>query len=100
MYQVVFRQRNEEELIINNVKANLTILDIAFDYNIDIQSFCGGAGICKKCQIQIEEGGEFLEGENKNSESVDKVLACQSTLINGMIGRVVIKLDQKQENDL
>ncbi|WP_276504902.1 2Fe-2S iron-sulfur cluster binding domain-containing protein [Terrimonas pollutisoli] len=93
MYQLVFRLGNEQKLIINNVKANLTILDIAFDNNIDIQSLCGGAGICKKCHIQIEEGDEFLQGENKNTESANEVYACQSTLKSGMTGRLVIKLD-------
>ena len=41
-----------------------TIIDTAMRYGIHINASCGGAGVCNKCKIIIEEGkvkGEIIE---------------------------------------
>ena len=38
------------------VKAGLTLLDAARILGVGIESICGGAGTCGKCQVIIEEG--------------------------------------------
>ncbi len=42
-----------------------TIIETAMRYGIHINASCGGAGVCNKCKIIIEEGkvkGEIIEG--------------------------------------
>jgi len=41
-----------------------TIIDTAMRYGIHINASCGGAGVCNKCKIIVEEGevkGEIIE---------------------------------------
>ena len=41
-----------------------TIIDTAMRYGVHINASCGGAGVCNKCKIIIEEGkvkGEIIE---------------------------------------
>ena len=37
-----------------------TVYDLALDAGIDIQSICGGKGLCKRCQVEFEPG-EFAK---------------------------------------
>ena len=46
-----------------------TILEIAQDFDLDIDGSCGGKGTCGKCRVNIDEGNGLQE-----------VLACQFRL--------------------
>ena len=63
-----------------------TILDIAQEAGVDIQSICGGKGICGKCIVIVRAGSEFLSKTCKVERTVfsdDEVekghrLACRA----------------------
>ncbi len=50
--KVVFQPSGQS----GKVKAGLTLLDAARSLGVGIESICGGAGTCGKCQVIIEEG--------------------------------------------
>ena len=66
-----------------------TILDIAQEAGVDIQSVCAGKGICGKCRIIVRAGSEFLSQASKverTAFSHDEVeegyrLACRSIIV-------------------
>ncbi|HBA91043.1 MAG TPA: ferredoxin, partial [Anaerolineaceae bacterium] len=50
--KVVFQPSGQS----GKVKAGLSLLDAARSLGVGIESICGGAGTCGKCQVIIEEG--------------------------------------------
>ncbi len=51
-YKVVFQPSGRS----GRVKAGISLLDAARNLGVGIESICGGAGTCGKCQVIIEEG--------------------------------------------
>ncbi|MDF2953214.1 MAG: 2Fe-2S and 4Fe-4S clusters-containing protein containing DUF4445 domain [Thermodesulfobacterium sp.] len=65
-----------------------TIIDIAMKYGIHINASCGGAGVCNKCKVFIEEGkvkGELIE------EKFYK--ACATFPLSNLIVRIPVESD-------
>lgn len=51
-YTVIFQPSGRR----GAVDDEATILDAARDLGVDIESPCGGAGVCGKCKVRVEEG--------------------------------------------
>ncbi len=66
----------------NIVQKGQTILKVAQDLNIPINTGCGGLGICKECKVKIEKGSEALNDKTKAEEALEKNerLACQAVI--------------------
>ncbi len=70
------------------VTVGKTILDIAQEAGVDIQSICGGKGICGKCRVIVHAGSEFLSRTTKVERTLfsdDEVgkgyrLACRAII--------------------
>lgn len=98
MYTVVFKLERSEEVILENItpgKDN-SLLDMALDNDININSLCGGAGICKSCLLHVEEGSEFFEKESCEEGENNQITgryACQSFLLANKSGRVIVNIN-------
>ena len=85
------------------VDKNKTILEIARNYGVDIDSVCGGRAMCGRCQIEVSQG-EFakfgisskLENlterneteqryANKRKLSSSRRLSCQAKILNDVV---------------
>jgi len=83
-----------------------SILDVALQYEIDLEHSCGGVCACSTCHILVEEGEEHLsefdeEGEADMLDQAPGVtlksrLGCQSQLLG--TGDVVISIPQWNRN--
>lgn len=54
-------------------KTGETVYDVALDAGVDIQSICGGKGLCKRCQVEIDTGRHAKFGLDVKSENVGKL---------------------------
>ncbi len=77
-----------------NVKDGEILLRAALEAGVHINASCGGAGICGKCRVMIEDGQ--VEGginERLSQEDIDHGyrLACQSKVIGDLVVRVPVE---------
>ncbi len=65
-----------------------TIIEVAMRYGIHINASCGGAGVCNKCKVIIEEGkvkGELIEGNFYK--------ACATFPLSDLVVRIPVESD-------
>jgi len=75
-----------------------TILEIAQEAGVDIQSICAGKGICGKCRVIVRAGSEFLSQASKverivfSDDEVEKGyrLACRAAI--GKLGTITVEV--------
>jgi ferredoxin len=70
-----------------------SILKIALDHNVPMETACGGNGFCTTCMCEIESGMDKLSPRNEREENMGvtddpKRLGCQSIVD----GDVTVKL--------
>lgn len=94
MYSITFNfeQKGIPPVIVNNVGAEQSILEIALINNIDLHHNCGGVCACSTCHVYIDKGENFIEELNdKEEDFIDRAisprlnsrLACQCVLYPG-----------------
>lgn len=92
--QVTFLLRNGEEKTVE-FRSGQTLLNLAHENGIEIQSNCEGFGVCGKCHVQIENLQEkLLEPSEKENDVLDRVinvginsrLSCQIILDESLNG--------------
>jgi len=83
-----------------------TILEIAQEAGVDIQSVCAGKGICGKCRVIVRTGPEFLSQASKVERIVfsdDEVgkgyrLACRAII--GKSGTITVEVPSESRAGL
>ncbi len=50
-----------------------TVYDVALDAGVDMQSICGGKGLCKRCQVEIDTGRHAKFKLDVSSENIGKL---------------------------
>lgn len=107
MYTVKFNfeQKGLEPVILENVEAGQTLLEIALKNDIELHHNCGGVCACTTCHLYIEKGMDFIdEITDKEEDFIDRAvnprlnsrLGCQSLLNDGE-GEIEVMLpDQTQ----
>jgi len=94
MYSITykFEQKNHEEVTIDNLEHNQSILEVALKNDIDIHHNCGGVCACSTCHIYLEKGDQFVEEiSDKEEDFIDRArnprlssrLSCQCVLLPG-----------------
>jgi len=58
-----------------------TVYDVALDAGVDIQSICGGKGLCKRCQCEIDTGKHAKFKLDVTSESIGKLTPTEKKAI-------------------
>jgi len=102
---VKFEQKGIKPIVLENIAAGDSLLEILLDHHIDIHHNCGGVCACSTCHLYLEKGEEFVEELNDREEDfVDRAinpkinsrLGCQCELLEGE-GKIEIMLpDQTQ----
>jgi len=100
-----FEEKGMAPIVIENVEAGQTLLEIALMNDIELHHNCGGVCACTTCHLYIEKGMEHIdEITDKEEDFIDRAtnprlnsrLGCQSLLLDGD-GEIEVKLpDQTQ----
>ncbi len=108
MYNIKFKfeQKGLEPIIISNVDANQSILEVALKNDINLHHNCGGVCACSTCHLYVEKGENFVEElSDKEEDFVDRAinprlnsrLGCQCVLDASGSGDIEVTLpDQTQ----
>ncbi len=87
-----FEQKDLSPLILENVEAGQTLLEIALKNDIELHHNCGGVCACTTCHLYIEKGMDSIdEITDKEEDFIDRAvnprlnsrLGCQSLLNEG-----------------
>ena len=78
------------EKTLENVSSDLSLLELAQENNIQMDTACGGNGACTTCMVKVHEGAENLsevtdreEMMGMSSDSPDFRLGCQCKVNGG-----------------
>ena len=103
--KIKFEQKGLEPVILENIEAGQTLLEIALKNDIDLHHNCGGVCACTTCHLYIEKGMDYIdEITDKEEDFIDRAvnprlnsrLGCQSLLNEGG-GEIEVMLpDQTQ----
>ncbi len=107
MYTIRFKfeQPGIEPVILENIEAGDSLLEVALKNNIELHHNCGGVCACSTCHLYVEKGDELLEElSDKEEDFIDRAvnprinsrLGCQCLLL-GRGGEVQVTIpDQTQ----
>lgn len=100
-----FEQKGLEPVVLSNVEAGQSLLEIALTNNIELHHNCGGVCACSTCHLYVEKGGDHLEElSDREEDFIDRAvnprlnsrLGCQCVL-NDDSGEIEVTLpDQTQ----
>ena len=93
MYTIkIFFEEGKESVVLKQVEAGESLLEIFLAYGIELGHECGGICSCTTCCLYIEKGNDFLEPTSRrendvlgmrNKRSGKSRLGCQSLLLEG-----------------
>ena len=103
--KVQFEQKGLEPVILENIAAGDSLLEVLLDHNIELHHNCGGVCACSTCHLYLDKGEQFIEElSEKEEDFIDRAvsprinsrLGCQCVLQEGG-GEIEITLpDQTQ----
>ena len=103
--KVQFEQKGLEPVILENISAGDSLLEVLLDHNIELHHNCGGVCACSTCHLYLDKGEQFIEElSEKEEDFIDRAvsprinsrLGCQCVLQEGG-GEIEITLpDQTQ----
>ena len=100
-----FEQQGLEPIILTNIQAGQSLLEVALGNDIELHHNCGGVCACSTCHLYLEEGEGFVEElSDREEDFIDRAvsprltsrLGCQCVLQEGDGNIVVILPDQTQ----
>jgi uncharacterized 2Fe-2S/4Fe-4S cluster protein (DUF4445 family) len=62
-------------------QAGESVYDVALRSGVDIQSICGGAGICKRCQCSLQTGNHAKFGLTVTDEALDRLKPAEKKAV-------------------
>lgn len=107
MYTITFKfeQKGLENITLENIEADQSILEVALKNNIELHHNCGGVCACSTCHLYVEKGEDVIEElSDKEENFIDRAvnprlnsrLGCQCLLHPGS-GEIIVTLpDQTQ----
>ncbi len=107
MYTITFKfeQKGLDNITLDNIEADQSILEVALKNNIELHHNCGGVCACSTCHLYVEKGENFIEElSDKEENFIDRAvnprlnsrLGCQCLLYAGS-GEIIVTLpDQTQ----
>ncbi len=92
MYTITFNfeQKGLEPIIISNVLAGDSLLEVALKNNIDLHHNCGGVCACSTCHLYVDKGENLIEElSDREEDFIDRAinprlssrLGCQCVLV-------------------
>jgi 2Fe-2S ferredoxin len=107
MYElkINFEQKGLSTVVLNEVKAGESLLEVILDAGIELHHNCGAVCACSTCHLYVKKGMEFLEElSDKEEDFIDRAvspriesrLGCQCVIQEGT-GTIEVTLpDQTQ----
>jgi 2Fe-2S ferredoxin len=107
MYElkINFEQKGLTPVVLNEVKAGESLLEVILDAGIELHHNCGAVCACSTCHLYVKQGMEFLEElSDKEEDFIDRAvspriesrLGCQCIIQEGS-GTIEVTLpDQTQ----
>jgi ferredoxin, 2Fe-2S len=102
---IQFEEKGKEKLVLSNVAADQSLLEVCLDNNIELHHNCGAVCACSTCHLYVDKGMEYVEELNDREEDfidravnprINSRLGCQCVLQKGS-GDIHITLpDQTQ----
>jgi 2Fe-2S ferredoxin len=77
MYKIKinFEQHGLEPVILTNVQAGQSLLEIVLTNDIELHHNCGGVCACSTCHLYVEKGAESMEElSDKEEDFIDRAL--------------------------
>jgi 2Fe-2S ferredoxin len=77
MYTIKFKfeQKGLEPVIIKNVEAGQSLLEVALKNDIDLHHNCGGVCACSTCHLYLEKGEDTVEElSDKEEDFIDRAI--------------------------
>jgi len=107
MYElkINFEQKGLTPVVLNEVKAGESLLEVILDAGIELHHNCGAVCACSTCHLYVKQGMEFLEAlSDKEEDFIDRAvspriesrLGCQCELLAGSGTIEVVLPDQTQ----
>ena len=103
--KIKFEQKDLESVVLENIAAGDSLLEVLLDHDIELHHNCGGVCACSTCHIYLDKGEDFIEELSEREEDfidravnprINSRLGCQCVLQSGS-GIVEITLpDQTQ----
>ena len=103
--KINFEQKGLDPVVLENVKAGESLLEVLLDAGIELHHNCGAVCACSTCHLYVKNGMDFLEAlSDKEEDFIDRAvnprinsrLGCQCILQAGS-GEIAITLpDQSQ----
>ena len=107
MYRITFKfeQKGLVPVILENIEAEQSLLEVALKNEIVLHHNCGGVCACSTCHLYVENGEDYMEElSDKEEDFIDRAvnprlnsrLGCQCFLHSGK-GEIMVTLpDQTQ----
>jgi ferredoxin, 2Fe-2S len=77
MYTIKFKfeQKGLEPVIIKNVEAGQSLLEVALKNDIDLHHNCGGVCACSTCHLYLDKGEDKVEElSDKEEDFIDRAI--------------------------
>jgi ferredoxin, 2Fe-2S len=100
-----FEQKGLEPVVLENIDAGQSLLEVALTHDIDLHHNCGGVCACSTCHLYVNKGEQHLEElSDKEEDFIDRAvnprlnsrLGCQCLLLDGGGEVEVLLPDQTQ----
>ena len=107
MYALIinFEQKGLDPVVLENVKAGESLLEVLLDAGIELHHNCGAVCACSTCHLYVKKGMDFLEAlSDKEEDFIDRAvspriesrLGCQCELLAGNGAIEILVPDQTQ----
>jgi 2Fe-2S ferredoxin len=98
--RINFQQPGKEPVLLENIEAGQSILEICLKHNIALHHNCGGVCTCSSCHVYVHSGTHHLEEMSKREKDflkralhpgIESRLGCQC-LLTGKTGELHITI--------
>jgi len=96
--KVNFEQKGLDPVVLDNITAGDSLLEILLDHDIELHHNCGGVCACSTCHLYLQKGEAFIDELSEREE--DFIDRAVSPRINSRLGCQCILQDGKGEIEI
>ena len=96
--KVNFEQKGLDPVVLDNITAGDSLLEILLDHDIELHHNCGGVCACSTCHLYLQKGEAFIDELSEREE--DFIDRAVSPWINSRLGCQCVLQDGKGEIEI
>jgi len=96
--KVNFEQKGLDPVVLDNITAGDSLLEILLDHDIELHHNCGGVCACSTCHLYLQKGEAFIDELSEREE--DFIDRAVSPRINSRLGCQCVLQDGKGEIEI